>query len=114
VRSSATAEDLPEASFAGQLETFLNIRSEKQLLDAIRRCLASLFTDRAIAYRENHGFDHMKVALSVGVQQMVRADLAGAGVMFSIEHRDRLSAQCADQCGLGSRRDGRARHSRPG
>ena len=85
VRSSATAEDLPEASFAGQLETFLNIRGEKQLLDAVRRCFASLFTDRAIAYRDNHGFDHMKVALSVGVQQMVRADLAGAGVMFSID-----------------------------
>jgi pyruvate, water dikinase len=85
VRSSATAEDLPEASFAGQLETFLNIRGEKQLLDAVRRCFASLFTDRAIAYRENHGFDHMKVALSVGVQQMVRADLAGAGMMFSID-----------------------------
>jgi pyruvate, water dikinase len=85
VRSSATAEDLPEASFAGQLETFLNIRGEEPLLDAVKRCFASLFTDRAIAYRENHGFDHMKVALSVGVQQMVRADLAGSGVMFSID-----------------------------
>jgi pyruvate,water dikinase len=85
VRSSATAEDLPEASFAGQLETFLNIRGGEQLLDAVKRCFASLFTDRAIAYRENHGFDHMKVALSVGVQQMVRADLAGSGVMFSID-----------------------------
>jgi len=85
VRSSATAEDLPEASFAGQLETFLNIRGEAQLLDAVKRCFASLFTDRAIVYRENHGFDHMKVALSVGVQQMVRSDLAGSGVMFSID-----------------------------
>src|SRR5690606_30600025 len=85
VRSSATAEDLPEASFAGQLETFLNIRGEEQLLAAVRRCFASLFTDRAIVYRENHGFDHMKIALSVGVQQMVRSDLAGAGVMFSID-----------------------------
>ena len=85
VRSSATAEDLPEASFAGQLETFLNIRGEQQLLDAVKRCFASLFTDRAIVYRENHGFDHMKVALSVGVQQMVRSDLAGSGVMFSID-----------------------------
>jgi pyruvate,water dikinase len=85
VRSSATAEDLPEASFAGQLETFLNIRGEEQLLDAVKRCFASLFTDRAIVYRENHGFDHMKVALSVGVQQMVRSDLAGSGVMFSID-----------------------------
>lgn len=85
VRSSATAEDLPEASFAGQLETYLNIRGEAALLDAVKRCLASLFTDRAIAYRENNGFDHMKVALSVGVQQMVRADLSGSGVMFSID-----------------------------
>lgn len=85
VRSSATAEDLPEASFAGQLETFLNVRGEEELLDAVKRCFASLFTDRAIAYRENHGFDHMKVALSAGVQQMVRSDLAGSGVMFSID-----------------------------
>ncbi len=85
VRSSATAEDLPEASFAGQQETYLNIRGEDDLLDATRRCFASLFTDRAIAYRENHGFDHMKVLLSVGVQKMVRSDLAGSGVMFSID-----------------------------
>jgi pyruvate,water dikinase len=85
VRSSATAEDLPEASFAGQQETYLNVRGEPALLDACRRCLASLFTDRAIAYRENHGFDHLRVALSVGVQPMVRADRAGAGVMFSID-----------------------------
>jgi pyruvate, water dikinase len=85
VRSSATAEDLPDASFAGQQETFLNIRGEKALLDACRRCYASLFTDRAISYREAKGFDHMKVALSVGVQQMVRSDLGGSGVMFSID-----------------------------
>jgi len=85
VRSSATAEDLPEASFAGQQETFLNVRGERQLLDACRRCYASLFTDRAISYRENNGFDHLEVALSVGVQKMVRADLAGSGVMFSID-----------------------------
>lgn len=85
VRSSATAEDLPEASFAGQQETFLNISGEEALLEACRRCFASLFTDRAIAYRQNHNFDHMKVALSVGVQRMVRADKAGAGVMFSID-----------------------------
>jgi pyruvate, water dikinase len=85
VRSSATAEDLPEASFAGQLETYLNIRGEDALLLACTRCYASLFTDRAIVYRRNHGFDHMKVALSVGVQEMVRSDLAGAGVMFSID-----------------------------
>jgi len=85
VRSSATAEDLPEASFAGQLETFLNIRGEAALLDAVKRCFASLFTDRAIAYREENGFDHMGIALSAGVQQMARSDLAGSGVMFSID-----------------------------
>jgi pyruvate,water dikinase len=85
VRSSATAEDLPEASFAGQQETFLNIRGERALLDACRRCYASLFTDRAIAYRNARGFDQMKVALSIGVQQMIRSDMAGSGVMFSID-----------------------------
>ena len=85
VRSSATAEDLPEASFAGQQETFLNIHGETMLLDAVRRCYASLFTDRAIVYRVHHGFDHTQVALSVGVQKMVRSDLASAGVMFSID-----------------------------
>jgi pyruvate,water dikinase len=85
VRSSATAEDLPEASFAGQQESFLNVRGERDLLDACKRCYASLFTDRAISYRQALGFDHLKVALSVGVQLMVRSDLAGAGVMFSID-----------------------------
>jgi pyruvate,water dikinase len=85
VRSSATAEDLPEASFAGQQETFLNIHGEAMLLDAVKRCYASLFTDRAIVYRAHHGFDHLQVALSVGVQKMVRSDLACAGVMFSID-----------------------------
>ncbi|ANB77731.1 phosphoenolpyruvate synthase (plasmid) [Paraburkholderia phytofirmans OLGA172] len=85
VRSSATAEDLPDASFAGQQETFLNIRGGRALLDACRRCYASLFTDRAISYRQAKGFDHLKVALSVGVQRMVRSDLSGAGVMFSID-----------------------------
>lgn len=85
VRSSATAEDLPEASFAGQQETYLNIAGEDDLLEACRKCYASLFTDRAIAYREEHGFDHLDVALSVGVQKMVRADQAGSGVMFSID-----------------------------
>ncbi|MCX7645948.1 MAG: phosphoenolpyruvate synthase [Rhodobacteraceae bacterium] len=85
VRSSATAEDLPDASFAGQQETFLNIRGEAALLAACRRCYASLFTDRAITYRRLRGFDHAKVALSVGVQQMVRSDLAGSGVMFSLD-----------------------------
>ena len=85
VRSSATAEDLPEASFAGQQETFLNVRGERELMDACRRCYASLFTDRAISYRETKGFDHLEVALSIGVQRMVRSDLAGSGVMFSID-----------------------------
>jgi pyruvate,water dikinase len=85
VRSSATAEDLPDASFAGQQETFLNIRGQRALLDACRRCYASLFTDRAISYRKAKGFDHLKVALSIGVQSMVRSDVGGAGVMFSIE-----------------------------
>jgi pyruvate,water dikinase len=85
VRSSATAEDLPDASFAGQQETFLNVRGERAVLDACRRCYASLFTDRAIAYRNAKGFDHMQVALSIGVQRMVRSDLGGAGVMFSID-----------------------------
>ncbi|MDP3856135.1 MAG: phosphoenolpyruvate synthase [Stagnimonas sp.] len=85
VRSSATAEDLPEASFAGQQESYLNVSGSAALLDACRRCYASLFTDRAIAYRNARGFDHLKVALSVGVQQMVRSDRAGAGVMFSID-----------------------------
>jgi pyruvate, water dikinase len=85
VRSSATAEDLPDASFAGQQESFLNVRGERALLDACRRCYASLFTDRAISYREAKGFEHMEVALSVGVQLMVRSDLAGSGVMFSVD-----------------------------
>ena len=85
VRSSATAEDLPEASFAGQQETFLNVTGEQNLLDACRRCFASLYTDRAICYREEKGFDHLRVSLSVGIQKMVRSDRAGAGVMFSID-----------------------------
>ena len=85
VRSSATAEDLPDASFAGQQETYLNIRGEAALLDACRRCYASLFTDRAISYRTTKRFDHMKVALSIGVQRMVRSDVGGSGVMFSID-----------------------------
>ncbi|KAA0085140.1 phosphoenolpyruvate synthase [Trinickia soli] len=85
VRSSATAEDLPDASFAGQQETYLNVSGEQALLVACRRCYASLFTNRAISYREAKGFDQTKVALSIGVQRMVRSDLAGAGVMFSID-----------------------------
>ncbi len=85
VRSSATAEDLPDASFAGQQETFLNVSGEPALLNACRRCFASLFTDRAISYRLAKGFDHMSVALSVGVQIMVRSDLGSSGVMFSLD-----------------------------
>ncbi|SNS98724.1 phosphoenolpyruvate synthase [Antarctobacter heliothermus] len=85
VRSSATAEDLPDASFAGQQETFLNVTGERALLLACRRCYASLFTDRAITYREINGFDHLEVALSIGVQLMVRSDISGSGVMFSID-----------------------------
>lgn len=85
VRSSATAEDLPDASFAGQQETYLNIEGDAELLDACRRCFASLFTDRAISYRQVKGFDHLKVALSIGVQAMARADKGGSGVMFSID-----------------------------
>jgi pyruvate, water dikinase len=85
VRSSATAEDLPDASFAGQQETYLNVRGEAALLDSCQRCFASLFTDRAISYRVDKGYDHFKVALSIGVQRMVRSDLATSGVMFSID-----------------------------
>jgi pyruvate,water dikinase len=85
VRSSATAEDLPSASFAGQQETFLNVRGRAALLKAVRDCMASLYTDRAIIYRAERGFDHAKVALSVGVQKMVRSDLGAAGVMFTLD-----------------------------
>jgi len=85
VRSSATAEDLPSASFAGLQETYLNVRGEEELLKACRKCYASLFTARAIVYREEKGFDHFKVALSVGVQKMVRADKASSGVIFTID-----------------------------
>ncbi len=85
VRSSATAEDLPDASFAGQHDSFMNIKTQKELLDAWQKCVSSLFTDRAIKYREEKGFEHMKVALSVGVQKMVRADKGSAGVAFTID-----------------------------
>ncbi len=85
VRSSATAEDLPDASFAGQQETYLNIRGAEDLLDACQRCFASLFTNRAISYRQDKGFDHFSIALSIGVQKMVRSDLSASGVMFSID-----------------------------
>lgn len=85
VRSSATAEDLPDASFAGQQDTYLNIVGDDALLDACKRCFASLFTDRAIHYRMDKGFDHFSIGLSIGVQKMVRSDLSSSGVMFSID-----------------------------
>ena len=85
VRSSATAEDLPQASFAGQHESYLNISGDKELLVAIQKCFASLYTDRAIKYREDNCFAHEKVALAVGIQKMVRADLASSGVIFTLE-----------------------------
>jgi pyruvate,water dikinase len=85
VRSSATAEDLPTASFAGQHETFLNVQGAERVLEACRRCFASLFTDRAISYRIDQGFDHMAIALSVGVMKMVRSDLASSGVLFTLD-----------------------------
>ncbi len=85
VRSSATAEDLPGASFAGQQETFLNITGERNLLEAVKKCFASLFTDRAIAYRQEMGFSHLKVGLSAGIQKMVRSDVGASGVMFSCD-----------------------------
>ncbi len=85
VRSSATAEDMPDASFAGQQETYLNVQGERALLEACKRCFASLFTDRAISYRTDKGFEHFKIALSIGVQRMVRADLAASGVMFTLD-----------------------------
>lgn len=85
VRSSGTAEDLPEASFAGQQETYLNVAGKEYLIDSVKKCFASLFTDRAISYRQSRGFDHFKVAISVGVQKMVRSDCASSGIMFTID-----------------------------
>ncbi len=85
VRSSATAEDLPDASFAGQQETFLNVRGPAMLMDCVRNCFASLFTDRAISYRQTSGYNHFQLALSVCVQKMVRSDLGVSGVAFSID-----------------------------
>jgi pyruvate,water dikinase len=101
VRSSATAEDLPDASFAGQQETFLNVRGTAAVLDACRRCHASLFTDRAITYRKLKGFDHDKVALSVGVQRMVRSDLGGAGVMFTLDPETGFPRACVISAAWG-------------
>ena len=85
VRSSATAEDLSNASFAGLHETYLNIKGEKELLESVKKCIISLFKDRAISYRQSQGFDHFEVALSVGVQKMVRSDIGSSGVMFTVD-----------------------------
>ncbi|MCK4247380.1 MAG: phosphoenolpyruvate synthase, partial [Methanomicrobia archaeon] len=85
VRSSATAEDLPDASFAGQQETYLNIEGDEELITACKNCFASLFTNRAMSYREDKNFDHLDVYLSIGIQKMVRSDLASSGVIFSID-----------------------------
>jgi pyruvate,water dikinase len=85
VRSSATAEDLASASFAGQMETYLNVRGTEHLIDACKKCISSLFTDRSIVYREEKGFDHMKIALSVGIQKMIRSDLGSSGIMFTLD-----------------------------
>ena len=103
VRSSATAEDLPDASFAGQQDTYLNVKGHDHLLEACRNCFASLFTDRAIAYREEKNFDHFSVSLSIAVQKMVRSDLASAGVMFSIDTESgfRDAAYVTSGYGLG-------------
>lgn len=85
IRSSATAEDLPDASFAGQQDTYLNISGPQNLIHYVKLCMASLFTDRAVSYRASRNFDHFKIALSVGVQKMVRSDIGSSGVMFSID-----------------------------
>ena len=85
VRSSATAEDLPDASFAGQQETYLNVRGPAAIIDSVRNCFASLFTDRAISYRQSFKYDHFAVGLSVCIQKMVRSDLGASGVAFSID-----------------------------
>src|SRR5690606_26155002 len=85
VRSSATAEDLPDASFAGQQETYLNVRGLSAVIEAVHRVYASLYNDRAIAYRVHHGFDHSQVALSAGIQHMVRTDIGASGVMFTLD-----------------------------
>ena len=113
VRSSATAEDLPNASFAGQHDSYLNISGEQALLKACSDCMASLFTDRAIVYRINNGFDHFQVDLSVCVMKMVRADCASSGVMFSLDTESgyRDAVFITGSYGLG--RNHRSRHCRP-
>ena len=113
VRSSATAEDLPTASFAGQHESFLNVRGEDDLFEACRRCFASLFTDRAIVYRIDNGFDHFKVALSVGVMKMVRSDLAASGVIFTLDTESGFRDVVFITGALRARRKHRAGQGRP-
>ena len=113
VRSSATAEDLPDASFAGQQESFLNVTGDHELLEACRRCYASLFTDRAMIYRQEKGFDHLRVALSIGVQKMVRADKAGSGVMFTIDTETGFQGRGGHQRRLGSGRERGPGHGEP-
>ena len=103
VRSSATAEDLPDASFAGQQETYLNVQGEELLLRTVRRVMASLYTDRAITYRVQHGFKHRDVALSVGIQKMVRSESATSGVLFTIDTESGFRDACliTSSYGLG-------------
>lgn len=104
VRSSATAEDLPDASFAGQQETFLNIHGIENILFAIKDVFASLYNDRAIAYRVHHGFAHSEVALSAGVQRMVRSDVGASGVMFTMDTETGLTTRCSSLPRTGSAR----------
>ena len=113
VRSSATAEDLPTASFAGQHESFLNVRGAGDLFEACRRCFASIFTDRTISYRLDNGFDHFKVALSVGVMKMVRADRASSGVVFTLDTETGFRDVVFITGVYGLRRKYCARHRRP-
>ena len=113
VRSSATAEDLPTASFAGQHESFLNMcAATADVVEACRRCFASIFTDRAIVYRIDNGFDHFKVALSVGVMKMVRSDLAASGVIFTLDTESGFRDVVFVTGAYGSRREHRAGRGR--
>ncbi len=114
VRSSATAEDLPEASFAGQQETFLNVRGEAGVLRAVHEVFASLFNDRAISYRVHQGFDHSAVALSAGVQHMVRSDLGASGVMFTLDTDSGFRDVVFITAVLGPGRDRGAGRGQPG
>ncbi len=114
VRSSATAEDMPDASFAGQQETFLNVQGFDAVLVAVKHVFASLFNDRAISYRVHQGYDHRGVALSAGVQRMVRSDLASSGVMFSIDTESGFDRCGVYHLGVGFGRDGGAGRGEPG